>query len=147
MAQTVPPPPPPVEASSTDVPMSRQPETGLACPMEVPGAKVAVAEVKGETALDFTTNGDVIDLRTRVRGFGVSRHAGAIAPDARVAAKVSFEDLPNGVRVVFTPLDQGQADALRAQIAQQVAPLNQGDCTSLEIEGVQHKANRIPPPR
>ncbi len=151
--------------------MSSQPETGMACPMEVPGAKVAVAEVKGEAALDFTTNGDVIDLRKRVRAFGGTQNVGAIAPTgaagdtqgsggremqgavAHVASKATFEDLPNGIRVIFTPLDQGQVDALRTQIARQVAQLNQGDCSDLEINGVQwkspnnneHKANKIPP--
>ena len=171
--------PPPVDSpyasggayASGNVAMSSQPETGLACPMEVPGAKVAVAEVKGEAALDFTTNGDVIDLRKRVRAFGASQSVGAIAPQgasgdtqgsggremqgavAHVAAKATFQDLPNGVRVIFTPLDQGQVDALRTQIAHEVAQLNQGDCSDLEINGVQwkspnnneHKANRIPP--
>jgi hypothetical protein len=152
--------------------MSSQPETGLACPMEVPGAKVAIAEVKGQAALDFTTNGDVIDLRRRVRAFGASQNVGAIAPNANagagdtqgsggremqgavahVQAKATFEDLPNGVRVIFTPVDEGQVEVLRSQLATQVAQLNQGDCSSLEINGVQwkapnneeHKANRVP---
>jgi hypothetical protein len=172
-AVTTPGTPPPVDTAyaTGSIDMSRSPESGLACPMEVPGARVAVAEVKGEAALDFTTNGDVIDLRKRVRAFSAPQNVGTIAPNggagdtqgsggremnnvvAHVSAKASFTDLPNGIRVTFIPVDPGQADALRSQVATQVAQLNQGDCSGLEINGVQwkspnndeHKANRVPP--
>ncbi|HTJ44603.1 MAG TPA: hypothetical protein VL463_21005 [Kofleriaceae bacterium] len=145
-----------------------QATAGLACPMDVPGVKVALGEVKGAIVLDFTTNGDVMELRTRVHKLAEPQNNAAMANDsaagdtqgsggremhhdvAHIDARATTQDLPNGIRVIFTPADAGQLDALRAQTQLQVSQLNQGDCSGLEINGHQlrgrnnGRANRVP---
>lgn len=143
---------------------------GLACPMEIPGVRVAMSEVKGAIALDFTTNGDVMELRQRVHQLAAPQNNATMSNDsaggdmqgsggremhhdvAHISTRATVQDLPNGARVVFTPADPGQLDALRTQAQTQVSQLNQGDCSSLEINGVMlrgpnngnSKANRVP---
>ena len=147
---------------------STQNGNGLACPMEIPGSRVTVGEINGGIALDFTTTGDVTELRSRVRALaagpsdtsmtksaggdqqgsgGREMHHDVTAQTTRTQVK----DLPNGARIIFIPSDPGQFDSLRAEAQQQAQRLNQGDCSGLAVNGlnlggnIEHKANRTPP--
>jgi hypothetical protein len=86
------------------------------CPMDVPGAHVALTVLDGAIALDFTTSGDVFDLRRRVRALGEG---------------VETDDLHNGARVTLAPADRSRTDELEARASRAVFELNRGDCSSL----------------
>jgi hypothetical protein len=145
-------------------------QTGLACPMEIPGAHVAMTETKGGIALDFTTNGDVMELRQRVHSLAASQSSTQIAPQSgagdmqgsggremnqdvtHVQTQASVQDLPNGARLIIRPVDPNQFNSVRQNAMATVSQLNQGDCSALEIYGMQLrapnngnvKANRVP---
>lgn len=129
----------------------------LNCPMDIPGTTAAFADVHGRPAIVFETPGDVVGLRHRVRAFiRPETTAGIVEPRvsadtqgeggnemkpniAYVAAKVRFDDLPDGVRVTYIPADDGQAASVHARIAEQVVRLDHGDCSNMHIHGVKLK--------
>ena len=112
------------------------------CPMKVPGTSMHAVDVEGGAALEFSTTGDVAEVRRRVAhmadmhnhggmmhgegmmGGGMAdggmmegkgmmgggmMHGGMMHADARA------EDMPQGARLIFTPKDPKELEALRAE--------------------------------
>jgi hypothetical protein len=142
--------PAPLPGRRADVAPAATADAGGTCPMDLPGAKVSITQVPDGVAMNFTTTGDVIALRQRVHELGRSADEDAAAPSAAVPV-AGIEDLPNGVRVIYTPADPAQLDALKQTALRTSFLLNQGDCASLAANGMQlpaggeRKANRVPP--
>ena len=68
-------------------------------------------------------------------------------PDiAYVGVRSRFENMPHGIRVIYTPADDGQAAEVHSSIAATAAKLVSGDCTDMHMHGVKVK-NITPPPQ
>lgn len=116
------------------------------CPLHVAGAQVIVTDVDGGVALTFTTPSDVEELRARVHhmtdmhamhdmhrlhGDMAHGHMGARPGVAMrmVPVDASAQDIDGGTRVVLTPIDPAQVDALRAEARAHAEMMHEGDCT------------------
>lgn len=115
--------------------------------------------------MTFTTSGDVNDLRMRVRhmasmrnrmagmhgqgemGGGMGRggmHGGHMGM-MQVPAHASVDDVPGGARLVLTPVDPAERDALREQTRAQAAMMERGECPMLQAEPASPRARQPSP--
>jgi hypothetical protein len=108
------------------------------CPMHLPGAKVEVLDTADGVALTLTADaGSVDELRRRVQ-FLVSRHNERfdklrVMPHARIlAGKATYEEVPNGAKLMLVPRDPAQLEAFRTQVHERVERLQGGDCLMME---------------
>jgi hypothetical protein len=78
------------------------------CPLELDGATLAVKETELGVALEFTSFGDVAELRRRVRKFG----------DVETAARDGrhLEDVDGGARIVFPAELRREVEAVAEQL-------------------------------
>jgi len=117
-----------------------------ACPLEVPGTTVTVADTDDGVALVFTTSGgDVADLRQRVQKmaeFHNSHHAPGAAADPAgkavgkpVPATARAEDVDGGARIVLTPTESSQLEALREHVREHAQKMASGDCPMKKMHG------------
>ena len=83
------------------------------CPLELDGAELAVKETDLGVALEFTSYGDVAELRRRVRKLG---HV-----ETAVAHGRHLEDVEGGARIVF-PAE------LRHEVEEVAGQLESGAC-------------------
>jgi hypothetical protein len=91
-------------------------EESSRCPMDLRGAKVAMRELDGAIALDFTTPGDVRALRSSLRRLGDSAET---------------SDLDGGARVTLAPVDPREYDELETRTRRAMFELSKGDCSCL----------------
>ena len=108
------------------------------CPMMVPGAEVAVADVQDGVALMFTTkSGDVNELRKRVEMLAkmhnqpVKDVPGYNTTSQMMPAGTKYEMVPNGARLIFTPKDVGQMEMLRKQVREHADRYANHDCSMM----------------
>ena len=135
--------PPPASASGSMMGSGHMGNMEM-CPMGVPGTQIAVADVDGGIGVTFTTSGDVADLRARVHPMAemhASRvsgeHAGMMSGMhmQMVPSRAVAEDIDGGARVVLTPNDPAQLDALRAQANQHADMMRRGECPMMKSMG------------
>jgi hypothetical protein len=106
------------------------------CPLQVPGARLAAQDVEAGVALAFTTQGDVADLRRRVRNMadlhGKYRdQLAAIHIEPTLPPADHFvEDVPNGARIVFRPgaTDDRALARFRTELETEAHALTAGRC-------------------
>ena len=137
----------------------------LNCPMDYPGTTAAFVEIQGMPSIDFVTTSNPVELRKRVHAFMEPQTtSGTVEPGVSAdtqgsggremkpnvtytAVKSHFEDIPNGIRVVFIPADgagvpqftDGQLAAVHARVAATAAQLADGDCEDMHIHGIKIK--------
>jgi hypothetical protein len=114
------------------------PERIERCPMRVRGTRVVAAPTAGGAALTFTTEGDVRELRARVREMAArhdrvmaSGHRGTGVMHGQIGmppARATVVDVEGGARLVFTPTDGAQADELRAAARRHAQRMQGGEC-------------------
>lgn len=78
------------------------------CPLELDGATLAVKETELGVALEFTSYGDVAELRRRVRKLG---HV-----ETAVAHGRHLEDVDGGARIVFPAELRREVEAVADQL-------------------------------
>lgn len=123
------------------------------CPVAVPGTQVAAVDTEGGVSLVFTTSSDPEELRRRVRamadlhnqhhaggghagmmGGGTMGHGGMMGHGGAQAtmpppARATVEDVESGARLVLTPADEADLDALRAHVHEHAAEMQRtGRC-------------------
>ena len=86
------------------------------CPLELDGATLAVKDTELGVALEFTSYGDVAELRRRVRKFGDVATA--------VAQGRHLEDVEGGARIVFRA-------ELRREVEAVAEKLEAGACVAV----------------
>lgn len=118
------------------------------CEMQVEGADASIVEAQGQLVVQMTTQDqDAVDeLRERAEKLSREAQQAAGSPQATetepagaseeedtkeqpspLIAKVSVENIQDGVRVIFTPA-QGQRSALREQLETKVEQLRSERC-------------------
>jgi hypothetical protein len=134
-------------------PAGQDPMMGMGqCPMEVMGTTVRTADVPGAIAVDFVTTGDVAEVRRRVArmaemhnhraesgagpmdggmmmggaGGSGTMHGGMTGMMPPSQARV--EEFPDGARLVLTPTDPKDLDALREHASMHVMHTAHGGC-------------------
>ena len=85
-----------------------QPVVAKACPLELDGASVAVKDTELGVALEFTSYGDVAELRRQVRQLGRGR---------------VLEDVDGGARIVFAAELRSQLEAVARDMESGACPL------------------------
>jgi hypothetical protein len=125
-------------------------QSAAACPMAISGAEVEVGDTDGGVALTFTAGaGDVDELQRRVetmarhyemrprhrhmmwwrmgpdRGMGAGRGAG---PGPMPIVKAIVEKTERGARLLLTPTDPSQLEALREHTRRQQQRMQAGEC-------------------
>lgn len=122
------------------------------CPMRVPEASVAVADVDGGVAIDYRSDqaDQVDDLRSRVRRMAErhrvmhQRHAqherGAEGMMMMPTTTATVEKIPQGARVVLRPEDAGDLADLRRHARKHTkrAEKTEGSCPMMEMMGIRH---------
>lgn len=105
------------------------------CPLGVPSAVVRVQELEIGLALEFTTSGDVADVRRRTRLMADVRDdlRDEIARTKRSnqtlhAAERYVEDVEGGARIVFLPPHATDLHAYRLDLDAEAMRLRGGDC-------------------
>jgi hypothetical protein len=118
------------------------------CPMHVAGTTVAASDVEGGVALDFTSTGDVSELRDRVRHMaemhnthhasgdvaeaheehGEGDEAGAHACLMMPPATASVSELEGGVRLSLLATDPADITALRERAHAHADSMSRGTC-------------------
>jgi hypothetical protein len=125
---------------------------GMNCPMGVSSAQVAVVDVgEGTAALAFSTSsvGDVVELRRQVKAME-EKHNRDHAEGGRMlgdqdrggammkvevpmpAATATFEEEPDGARLVLRPRDPATLDAVRKHLMMMAARLTGNGCPARE---------------
>jgi hypothetical protein len=129
---------------------------GGMCPVDIRDVKADVKQQAGAVVVTLTT-GDtesVADLRQRAKQLvsngsylPASSSAASDAQDddsggadagapkapeavASIAVNARFDNVPNGIRVIFVPKDKAQLDALEEQIKDDMEALGTGRCTT-----------------
>ncbi len=145
--------------SSAAPPHSGSGEMAGMCPMELPGTQVSVADTEGGVALDFTTSGDLAQLRQRVHGMAAMHEkmhekmmsgggmmgggmsdggmsgGGMMGSDHAmklVDSTAQAEDTDAGARIALTPKDAGQLEELRGHVREHAARMASGHCPMME---------------
>lgn len=138
---------------------------GGMCPMQLQDTTVTSVDVAGGVALDFkTSTGDVAELRQRVRrmaemrqhhgsmmgghnsgGAGAEHEHGSgaqVGPGGRhgggmmmPTATASVEDIDAGARLVLSPQDPAQLQALREHARMLAGRMASGDCPMMPGSG------------
>lgn len=122
-------------------------DDGFGCPGRLPeGTNVRAAEVEGAAALDFTTRGDVGELREHVRKMaghhdemragrsqmdesGRGRGGGMMkARGPMASASATVEDIEGGARLVMRPEDPSDTPMLRHQLETRATRMSEGHC-------------------
>ena len=111
------------------------------CPMALEGTQVKEQDVPGGAALDFTTTGDIEELRRRVHHMPAMHekmkpgHHGmmpgmgeAHAGPAMRQSTVHVENLRNGARLILTPHSQAQLETLRSEVRDHAQAMASGKC-------------------
>lgn len=124
---------------------------GSMCPAHVAGTTTRVEHVPGGAALDFTTTGDVTELRRRVAQMADmhNRHHASDAQGAPThegssqrrgmqegtkmipAAQAKVEEIHGGARIVFVPSDAGQLNALREHVGMMAERMPDEGCSMM----------------
>lgn len=100
--------------TTTTTPVARPAKPHLAsldrdfCPLELDGATLAVKDTELGVALEFTSYGDVAELRRRVRKFGHIESA--------VAQGRRLEDVEGGARIVFPAELRNEVEAVAEKL-------------------------------
>lgn len=113
------------------------------CPMQIAGAKVSYTDTPDGAALVFTTErGDAVELQRRVAEEAEQRSRPAIrrkpAPADEVAHSTRSDSIEGGARLIMTPLDARQLDALRRHVRARAEHLSRrcaGEGCSCDCEG------------
>jgi hypothetical protein len=109
------------------------------CPMEVVGTKVTAADVENGVALDFTTTGDVAELRSRVAtraavhdqmpcSGNAAPRGGGLGRNQPPASSVTESEIDRGARLVFTPKEPGELARLREFVHHRAETMQAGTC-------------------
>jgi hypothetical protein len=140
------------------------------CPMKVPGTTVTLRDLPGAVALEFSTSGDPAELQRRVRhmaehhrqrhgvpaasegseekphGHGEGMMMGHGSPEHRpmVAAQVSSEDTAQGARLIFTPEQATDLDALRQHLETHSKHMAEGRCGMMAGVHANHETAPAP---
>jgi hypothetical protein len=104
------------------------------CPMEIEGTKVSYAETPDGAALVFTTDqGDVAELQRRVANQAVQQSGGGIrlaAPQrGEVPHATRSDTVDHGARLIMTPHDASQLEALRKHVKEHADAMSQKGCS------------------
>lgn len=110
------------------------------CPMLVEGTTIHAMDVESGAALVFTTTGDLADLRRRAARMAAMHnrhqaHDGGMMGGrgmAMVPADARAEETEGGARIVFTPRDPSQLDALREHVERMAERMAAGHCPMME---------------
>lgn len=124
----------PVQHATTSAPAPSaahaQHATGM-CPMKVPATDVRVIDTEGGVSIAFVTDGDVGELRRRVRQMAADR--GRQHRMMGVPATASVEDIADGARLVLVPEDPDQLIALQQHARRHVAQMSRGECRMMQM--------------
>lgn len=129
--------PPPATHPTRATPPARVTSDTLAdlCPLRVPQAVVAAEPVDEGGALAFHTQGDVADLRRRVRAMAdlhdLNRDAlmKSLRGQTTLHAAARYvEDLPDGARIVFRPSHELDVEEYRGDLESEAVRLRAGQC-------------------
>ena len=129
------------------------------CPTAVPGATIRATDVEGGAALEVTTTGDVEAVRTRARAMAEHHQHHARDPEMAMQghgrgsmgaphgagrgpmmhdgggmmarAEIRVEDLDAGARIIFTPRDAGDLEAVRAHAHRLADRMASGNCPAM----------------
>jgi hypothetical protein len=98
------------------------------CDMRVEGTNAAIVEENEQLVVQLTTQDqdNVPKLRERAERMS-AEEPDDDRDDAPLIAKVTVEDIQNGVRVVFTPAE-GQLRSLRLQLEDEIEQIRNEDC-------------------
>lgn len=138
-------------------------QDAAACPVTVPNTKVEVSNTQDGVALSFTTSeSDKVDeLRQKVnalaeqyqsqpsggqmmwqhmgqgqgKGMGQQQGMGQQGQGQMPEVTARIEDAGNGSRIVLTPKDASQLDALRKEVRSQQQKMQSGQCWSWGGQG------------
>lgn len=127
-----------------------QQEMAAMCPMAVEGTVVRAEDTAAGVALVFTTPGQMDELRGRVaRMAEMHAQQGREAPQQRAQvmhqAEVRAEDTEAGARLVFTPTDPAQLEALREGIQQHATEMMlSGQCPAHGFLSVEQPGTEQP---
>ena len=115
------------------------------CPMHVAGTQVALSDTPTGVAIDFTTTGDVGELRARVHHMasmhdqmsgghdpGIMNDSSMMMPPSHAAAN----DIDGGAHLVLIPVDPAQLDALRATAHRHVDMMRGGECPMMKMNNM-----------
>jgi hypothetical protein len=131
------------------------------CPANVPGTTVQVVDLEGAVALDFTTTGDAAEVRRRAARMAqmhgesamhAGMHHGGMMGNTGgpgmhqammgkpPASSAQVEELPNGARIVLTPKEPRDLEALRAHAQKHAAHGQHGSCPMMARHAAEHTA-------
>jgi hypothetical protein len=112
------------------------------CPLDVQGAKVAVADTAKGSAVTITTeSGKVAELRRglklMVKTHDANEEKPAMMPNWMwISAAVKYERVPRGARLTLTPKDPDQlcirVEAFRKQVRDYAERMQKGDCSMMQ---------------
>jgi hypothetical protein len=114
------------------------------CPMEIQGTKVSYAETPDGAALVFVTEqGDVAELQRRVANKAVHQSQGGIRLKAPAPGEVPHatrsDTVDHGARLIMTPNDASQLEALRKHVKDHADTMSKKGCSgegcSCDCEG------------
>jgi hypothetical protein len=126
-------------ASETKAPQASEAEGGEhactdSCPMEIEGTKVSYAETPDGAALVFTTDhGDVAELQRRVANKAETQSQPAIRLHAPKPGEVPHatraDTVEHGARLIMTPNDASQLEALRKHVKEHADAMSKQGCS------------------
>jgi TusA-related sulfurtransferase len=110
------------------------------CPMSVTGTAVAASDVTDGEALTFTTDGEVAELRTRVRAMAKIHnepHAGnAMNGTSMPVSRATVTDVEGGAALSIVTDAAGDVEDLRAAIRASAQRMRRNGC---EMMGQTHR--------
>jgi hypothetical protein len=115
---------------------------GARCPLLLSSVTVVSKDVDEGVALDFTTSGDIAELRHRVREIATTHSHDAFGGDDECGcpligndgaplmaeASTSAEPTPGGARLVLVPNERSEVLRLRARVSERLQRLAVTDC-------------------
>jgi pyruvate/2-oxoglutarate dehydrogenase complex dihydrolipoamide acyltransferase (E2) component len=145
-------------AAANEAPRAEQ-ASAAECPTAVPGATIRATDVEGGVALEVTTTGDVEAVRERARAMAARHERHASDPSAAMPgrgggtmhgphgphggpmmhgdghvmarAAVRVEEVDAGARIVFTPRDPEDLEAMRTHARRMAERMAAGRCPAM----------------
>jgi hypothetical protein len=132
---------------------------GDVCPVKIPGAEMAVADVDGGVAISYTTRtGDVAELRRRVQAMAArhqdpatARHDmghpsrpmhGGMAGTPTANVQVTAEEIEGGARLILRASDPTRLEELRRHVRAHAERMTAESCPMRPAGGTPPPADK-----
>jgi hypothetical protein len=106
------------------------------CPMKVEGTTRQIVKLDDAVAMDFTTTGDVEELRQRVQKMPQMHQKMHAEGGMMSGVTVTTEKIDAGMRAKFTPKDAAHADKLYQMMQKHSQMMEEnGQCPMMQMMG------------